>query len=407
MGEYSRPGRIAEFDGLRAYALGGVVLFHLLGISGIVRPGEGGAVDQVLWAIFGNTIDFFFIISGFLLFLPLIRRGGRVGSLRDFYLRRFARLQPEYWACLVVVVAMIVLIPVDFQPATPTVGNFLIHVFDLQTAARLFDPGFQLGFWIDGALWMVPVMAGLYLIFPLLARMLTWNVWAAIGTAALVTVCWKLAPGHLPGLFQDLSGHSVDDESVKIIATEQTPGFALSFTLGMAAARLYTWTRNFPDSPWINRAVIATLVLAVPAWLLLAHDFTEAAIRSTTGFDGSSRGRGLVWNGIGSSVLRTSLVLAVVMGPLWLRRPFASRPAKVVADHSYGLYLIHLPVAFYAAQLLELPESGTVGDLLLWSIVVLPVAGAYAWLSRRYIGQPSIRAVENWIGSRGSGIKQS
>ena len=69
--------------------------------------------------------------------------------------------------------------------------------------------------------------------------------------------------------FQDLSGHSVDDESVKIIATEQTPGFVLSFTLGMAAARLYTWTRNFPDSPWINRAVIATLVLAVPALSLI------------------------------------------------------------------------------------------------------------------------------------------
>lgn len=302
---------------------------------------------------------------------------------------------------------MVALIPVGFQPATPTFGNFAIHFFDLQTAARLLDPGFQVGFWIDGALWMVPVMAGLYIVFPVLAKMMSWNIWATVVAAALVTVSWKLAPVHFPGFFQEISGHVVDDESLKIIATEQTPGFIFSFTLGMAAARLYTWTRKFPDSPWINRAVVLTLVLAVPAWLLLAHGFTNEAIRSTTGFDGSSRGRGLVLNGIGSSILRTSLVLAVILGPLWLRRPFASRAAKVVADYSYGLYLIHLPVAFYAAQLLDLPENGTVGDLLLWSIAVLPVAGAYAWLSRRYVGRPSIRALENWIGKGHGGMTRA
>ena len=223
----------------------------------------------------------------------------------------------------------------------------------------------------------------------------------------MITVTWKSVPVHFPGVFQSISGNVTTDENVAIIATDQSPAFFYAFAAGMAAAWIFNKARQSPDSPWIKRGVIAIFVLAVPAWILLSLDFTDAAIQSSTGFDGSSRGRGLAWNGLGASTLRTLLVLGVILGPLWLQRPFASRPAGWIADQSYGLYLIHLPIAFYAGQLLDLPQSGTIGALAIWCLVVLPPAVAYAWLSHRYIGVPSIRAVEKWIKGRPEGSRQA
>jgi peptidoglycan/LPS O-acetylase OafA/YrhL len=392
--------RVAALDGLRAFALVGVVVFHLFGISGVLTTGGDSLHERAIWTVFGNTLDIFFILSGFVLFLPVIRRDGEVGRISDWYVKRFARLQPEYWACLVVLVLMIWLIPVDFQPALPGVSSVLLHIFDLQTAARMFDPDLEIGFFIDGALWLVPVIAGLYLVFPWIARPFYRHVWAGLAIAALITVAWKLAPVHLPGFFQSIAGNSVPDEGLAIIVHDQTPAYFFSFALGMAAASVFVAARDNPDSPWINRGVLAAFLIGIPAYVLVSIPFTDAALETATGFDGSSRGRGLAFNSLASSAVRAVLLLGIVLGPLWLQRPFANRAVSWIADHSYGIYLIHLPIAFYAIQILSLPQSGGIGSLARWCAVVLPVATAYAWCSRRAVGIPALRAAERWIARR-------
>ncbi len=46
------------------------------------------------------------------------------------------------------------------------------------------------------------------------------------------------------------------------------------------------------------------------------------------------------------------------IGPLWLRKVFDNPAAAWTARQSYGIYLIHLPIAFYASRLLSLSSSG-------------------------------------------------
>ncbi len=392
--------RIGPLDGLRALALGGVVVFHLFGISGVLTAGGDSLHERLIWTIFGNTLDIFFILSGFVLFLPILMKGGEMGRASDFYLRRLSRIQPEYWLCLVVVVLMIALIPVDFEPAMPTVGNFLQHVFDLQTVARMFNPEGHVGFWINGALWLVPVIVGLYLLFPLLARLFLRAPWAGLGLAAVVTIGWKVAATSLPGLFQAISGHVTTDENLKIIAQDQTPAYLFSFALGLAAARVFFWARDNPDSPWIPRGVLLAFVIGIPAYLLLSIPYTEAALQTTSGFDGSSRGRALVLDNMGASTVRTMLILGVILGPLWLQRVFTGRPVRWIADQSYGIYLIHLPIAFYISQLLTPSQNGSLRAFLVWCLLLLPPSAAYAWVSRNTIGRPAIRRTEGWIRRR-------
>ena len=69
--------RVQALDGFRAYAILGVVAVHLLGASGVLAATADR--DRVaIWAVLGNSIDIFFIISGFVLFLPTLRHGRRV-----------------------------------------------------------------------------------------------------------------------------------------------------------------------------------------------------------------------------------------------------------------------------------------------------------------------------------------
>ena len=56
--------RLPALDGFRAFAIMGIVAVHLLGASGVIGTADGTTLGVVLWSIFGNTLDAFFIISG-------------------------------------------------------------------------------------------------------------------------------------------------------------------------------------------------------------------------------------------------------------------------------------------------------------------------------------------------------
>ena len=88
------------------------------------------------------------------------------------------------------------------------------------------------------------------------------------------------------------------------------------------------------------------------------------------------------------------------LGPLWLQKVFDNPAAAWTARQSYGIYLIHLPIAFYASQLLSLSSSGGALNFLIWSAVVLPPGFAYAWLSRRWVGEPAVNRVRVHVSRR-------
>ncbi|MBX2804922.1 MAG: acyltransferase, partial [Hyphomicrobiales bacterium] len=93
-----------EIDGLRAFAVLSVVLFHFS------VPGLGGGFVGV---------DIFFVISGFLIGDILWRESAATGrlSLTSFYYRRLKRLAPAFFGVAIVTLAVsyILLLPYEFQ----------------------------------------------------------------------------------------------------------------------------------------------------------------------------------------------------------------------------------------------------------------------------------------------------
>jgi peptidoglycan/LPS O-acetylase OafA/YrhL len=102
--EPRKAGRIASLDGLRAIAVTAVIIAHVL--SNHVYLGNWEFQFSEGLGFLG--VDLFFVISGFIITLLLLREKERLGQiyLPRFYARRALRLWPPLWVFMAVVVLL-------------------------------------------------------------------------------------------------------------------------------------------------------------------------------------------------------------------------------------------------------------------------------------------------------------
>lgn len=177
---------IAALDGLRGLAVLAVVCLHTLELSrsSVVLDSQG------CWTVLGSGVELFFVLSGFLLFLPYARcafNGRSLPSLRTYFRRRAVRILPAYWASLVVF--MLWLSPVaknraGFVDATLHVAlihNYLVSTFES----------------INGPYWTMAVEAQFYVLFPVIAWMIVRAIQAGrvrlVGAILLTIVAVSIA----------------------------------------------------------------------------------------------------------------------------------------------------------------------------------------------------------------------
>lgn len=106
-GAVSRPAplKFEAFDGLRAIAATLVIAYHVGVAEGLTRTGMLAPLAAQLKA--GVTV--FFVISGFLLYIPYaraIRDGDPLPDWRSYAQRRFMRIIPGYWFALTILGAV-------------------------------------------------------------------------------------------------------------------------------------------------------------------------------------------------------------------------------------------------------------------------------------------------------------
>lgn len=382
--------RVAAVDGLRAFAILGVVTVHLLGASGVFAKTDGTAAGVALWAIFGNSIDAFFIISGFVLFLPVIRRSGEFGSKRSFWVGRGARLLPAFWLVLALIVVLVKVKPPSPGYAFPTAAEIGVHIPVMQMPVQLFDSGFRIGFGIDGPLWMISIVVTFYLLLPFVARGWYRHPLIGLAAAAAVTIVWKQAIAWTPGVFDAVSNGT--SEFARAIAVDEFPGWTFSFGLGMTGAWAYVQAkRRTPEAELRRRALIAA-PLVLLAYGFAAWQFGRFALTESGNIGPYARAE--TFQALLHSTLRAALMGIVILGPLWMQRPFVNRATRKLAELSYGIYLIHWVLVTYAVAFLDMPRDGTLVALAAWFALILPPACVYAALSRRFVEIPARNRIE-------------
>ena len=389
---------IPALDGFRAYAILGIVLFHLLGNSSLI---ETEASRHAIYGLLPSMVEVLFIISGFVVFLPTVVRNGDLGSVGGFAIRRGARLLPAYWAAIVVVLFLIVIWPDGGGTADlPSAGSVAVHGAMAHVPATLFDSGFLIGFGIDAPLWTLSLEITFYVLLPLVAAAYFRRPFLGLAIAAAVTVGWKLAIVNIDTIATNL-GFAPDAaafERFRLAADNQFPAFALCFALGMTAAWLLVRLRERPDADRVRARAGAAQIAALLAIGVCAYFSGRYALGEDT-FPAHLARRDILLS-VAFPVALTAFMLATTLVADRRQIPFALRSSRALGDISYGIYLIHFPLILFALALLPGMVDG-IGAFWTALAVALPASVLYGWASARLLEQP-IRRWAHRYGRRSS-----
>jgi peptidoglycan/LPS O-acetylase OafA/YrhL len=178
--------RLVELDGLRAICVLLVVFTHLVFNGYLLRPNGfflmGGPVG----------VQIFFAISGFIITRMQFderRIDGRV-RLGAFYVRRFFRIIPAYWAYLLVIVVL-----ARFGEVTLT-SDALARALCFITNLRSFS---LRDYWFVGHSWSLSVEEQYYLALPFLLWVVLRGRGARLAVIGVLFVlcCYGNRAGHL------------------------------------------------------------------------------------------------------------------------------------------------------------------------------------------------------------------
>ncbi len=407
VGHISDPGKAARaeaglpvvpsFDGFRAFAILGVVFLHLFQTSGLVTS-DHELVSRLVWGSFGRAVEVLFIVSGFVVFLPTVSRDGKFGSVVAFAIRRGARLLPAYWLILLISLVLIAAInPVSpviqsSHIGFPSVFDIVVNFLGAAVPMGMFIPGIATGFGLDPPVWTLSVEIGFYIVLPLVA--VAFCRWPKIGlsVAALITIGWTLAFEHVAEIANAVHYEPGFEElfRIRVASGLQLPVWAYSFGIGMAGSIAWVRARRRWDREKIERvtkplAIGAFLVAGVTAWHMSANlDLTRDSLLFSMIFTTAI------------AVFMVSLALA----PPRMQTLFAADPIRKLGDISYGIYLSHIVLISVLLTEFDLPRSGNLWSLVVWTFVVIPISALYGYLSARFLEQP-IRRWARKFGRRG------
>jgi len=311
-------------------------------------------------------VDMFFVLSGFVLWLPIARDGlevrtGRPGRVLLF--RRMARLLPLYATVVVVVWAVT-------NPSLP--GHWQDLVLHL-TFTHVYSD--QYIFWTNGPAWSLAVEFHFYLLMALCVPLVhagTRRVRSRAGRV-LVLLGLPLVTG-LAGL-TFLGWHALiartpsTDWSVWFSPLAKAPDFAIGMTLAVLTScgfRLGSASRRIVG------------ILGLTALVALV------AARPGEGIPGQW------WHPMYAVAIAAALMAVVTHDG-----PFSSwmswRPLAWLGGLGYGVYLLHEPVMRLLDHLALLPAATPGWFFMVTTVLVGIPAVLLAWLSSRTIERAGLK----------------
>lgn len=295
---------------LKTAAILAVILHHWLHMV----PQQPSAFLLFLVKLVGPFVNLFFILSGCGLTLSSLRSGGKGPAA--FFRGRFLKIVVPYW--FVTVILFLVLkslihfslarIPSDSELDWQVLLNYLIFTRNFFPEMNFFNPSH----------WFMPVIIGLYVLFPLLLALLK-----RTGAA------WFLFISLLFSLFFllafDLAGYVIEHRSA--IALFYIFEFSFGMALGDLIHRKHQAVRTLTEMYWIPIG----LVLFTAAWYLTRIWPVEGTI-----YNGPFTTLGLFMILIGPTVRAT----AFISGRL-------AKTIESICDESFYMYILHAPFMLY------------------------------------------------------------
>jgi peptidoglycan/LPS O-acetylase OafA/YrhL len=372
--------RYPSLHGLRVLAIVSVVQFH---VTWIFAGEQGIRLDRdftasSLTVFFG--MDLFFILSGFLIGLILLRSLAKTGtqSLKRFYIRRVSRTFPSYYVVLtfLALTTSLTASQVKHLPWEYFYGTNFMSL--LRTDVIMF--------WG----WSLALEEQFYLTVPILffvvhrmksnrARLaLLTLVWLAALVVRLV-VYYKRAPWTDLALYEALyfRPHTRFDTLVA--------GIILAFVHHTWGDRVTAWLVKPFHRALLGMMSLACLWLLVQPWM-----FGKEHVQMVHVF---------AWGTV-TSIMYFGWLLLLIHGDTasWVHRALSASIFRSVATLGYGVYLVHIPLCDYlivpAARAME---ARHVPMMIVWPVALLALLAsslALAYVMHVVIEKPSLRLRE-------------
>jgi peptidoglycan/LPS O-acetylase OafA/YrhL len=356
----SSETKTRDLEGYRGLAALGIVVFHAYQFNRGDVGSHYAYMTTPLYPLLRNLdglVSLFFVLSGYLMYLPLARKvsaGSGGGPVRVFVLRRAVRILPLYWsAVLIVWAARNPRLPGDWR-------DLLEHL----TCTQVFDS--KRIFYTIGPAWSLSVEVFFYVFLALVyaasnsawvttmspagRRMLLWLVPATLAVAGVAWKAWAVYIAHEPATRWAIWFNPLAKADM--------------FAVGMLIVMVQTARR---DRAFANSAVAFARLSAVALLVVGAAVRTDEPAAASTFAVLSTIAFGLL---IMSSVLgRGNSLYRRALSHAWLGR---------LGLISYSLYVWHEPVLLFLNSYLHIdhaPAMFPVTALLLLGAAI-PVAVA-------------------------------
>jgi peptidoglycan/LPS O-acetylase OafA/YrhL len=295
------PRRIAELDGLRAFAILGVFLYHTFNVP-----------------LFWMGVDLFFVLSGFLITGVLLdsKQSGKA-YFRHFYSRRARRILAPY--ILVMLISSLLF-------GTQWAQQWYWYVFfGTNIGNALQAPGHE----SLVPLWSLAVEEQFYLLWPLLVFVCSARVLARIAAGLLLlapilrALATPLFSTHFPIYYLTPFRMDLLGSGALLAVLWRTDGRlfknfeALAWFLATAAVSLLVWFGRYPNFRTGSNTVVANV-------------FIYSLV----------------------TVLATSLVVIALIGKGPICQVLRSPPLRWIGKISYSMYLIHMTIIVLTRQVL-------------------------------------------------------
>jgi len=312
---------LTALTSLRGIAAWYVVLYHIrLTTADILPP---AALE--IFAKGYLAVDFFFLLSGFVIWLSYRDRISENGlsAIPTFLARRFARIYPLHFVILCGAIAFALLLtatgranPEDFPLQELPFHLLLIQNWGFTSELSWNDPA-----------WSISTEAAAYLLFPLIVLAVDWR---ALPTSILLALIGLLSLA-LHGFFVAMDAPTLGSN----IPQTGLVRCLLLFTIGTILCALWLRWRDRPMKP----ALFAIAVTVMVGGLALA-DMAAETIAVPLAFSG--------------------LLLAAALTATMPRNPLSAAPLHYLGEISYATYLAHF-LLFVLFKILFVDDSGQIG----------------------------------------------
>jgi peptidoglycan/LPS O-acetylase OafA/YrhL len=318
---HGSPGRVEMIDAVRGLACLWVLMHHsyLYWVWRIRLPVLWHLGDAARLGFLG--VHLFLVISGFVLFFPVVRRHGirnvRVDA-RSFFHRRARRILPPYYAAFIFFALLTLWPPYHLSGSIFNVRSVLEHLAMVYN----LDPWNITNF--NGAFWSLALEFQLYLTFPLLLWCCRrFGLWPTLGAALVLSFAWQtlLVPHVIVLNHRPLHSQQWPTQTVWYDAV---PGRWFEFVAGAAAAALVV-------NPRRSQLAVALGLIVVCAPIAVSLNIQEG------GWFGPFRDQ--LWG-----VTFASLLVLTAATPIRIARSAVVRLIAWTGGISYSIYLTHEPI---------------------------------------------------------------